>query len=84
MYNATGSSPHAWGKCLKNRERLESLRFIPTCVGQIYVLALAVEKSVRFIPTCVGQIELQEIVRFHCLRFIPTCVGQIFHCLFML
>ena len=51
-----GSSPRAWGRFLKHIRKVESARFIPTCVGQIrnhFFTALFLE---RFIPTCVGQI----------------------------
>ena len=38
-------------KCEKNLEN----RFIPTCVGRIYVDNRASAKIKRFIPTCVGR-----------------------------
>ena len=43
--------------------RKGSLRFTPTCVGQIVIRVSNMNINYRFTPTCVGQIQ-QQLFRF--------------------
>ena len=52
--------PHVRGADFKLIvEPILDVRFIPTCVGQIYISSERLFAPVRFIPTCVGQIIAQ-------------------------
>ena len=70
-----GSSPRAWGKCQTRQKTAHSVRFIPTCVGQIsrywpeYALC-TVHPHVRGANSGTGLRSDSDA------RFIPTCVGQ--------
>ena len=63
----TGSSPHAWGRCTPATYTQLTLRFIPTCVGQIPIFGNNIPDNGRFIPTCVGQMKIPQMPsKFYC------------------
>ena len=71
----TGSSPRVWGKFFVIVDRIAAVRFIPTCVGQMWrggrtSCRCSVHPHVR------GANQFIQFVHSRFLRFIPTCVGQ--------
>ncbi len=51
-----GSSPRVWGTCAPSARRWRAIRFIPTCVGNMFIFGSSLTHDNRFIPTCVGNI----------------------------
>ena len=72
----TGSSPRVWGTFLFVDSVCHFIRFIPTCVGNMFTLAMSSLLISGSSPRVWGTY-CQPCCRVWSRRFIPTCVGNI-------